>query len=74
MRSTSAWNASHIMPGPSRGYSNSSMSVLICFAAGLAEPLEEHARDRREEREPLIRCAAHCAPMRLQGMPQTFSV
>ena len=25
------WNASHIMPGPSRGYSNSSISVLICL-------------------------------------------
>ncbi len=66
---------SHIMPGPRRGYSNESISVLMTLPlspplrCGISAFLTAVSSD-----SPLIRCAAHSAESSLQGIPQTFSV
>ena len=75
--------ASHIMPGPFRGYSKLSIKVLITSPScalvpslapfGVIEFLS--AFDIALHRSsPLMRCAAQSAEMSSQLMPHTFSV
>src|SRR5262245_26128763 len=77
---TCAAAASHIMPGPLRGYWKESISVLICCwpsFLGMAPRGSElrRALDMALHRSrPLIRCAAQSAEISSQLMPHTFSV
>ena len=62
---------SHIMPGPSLGYWNSSMSVVISVWPRLGRI--EFIRALRRSRF-LTRCAAQSAGISETGTPHTFSV
>src|SRR5438034_1381645 len=71
--------ASHIMPGPLRGYWNDSISVLICCPPFFGA--DERGRELRSafdialhRSRPLMRCAAQSAEISSQLMPHTFSV
>src|SRR3990170_2532880 len=70
--------ASHIMPGPLRGYSNDSISVLIWgpLAGPRAGAIElRSALDMALHRSRhLMRCAAQSAEISSQLIPHTFSV
>ena len=68
---TSSWHRSHIIPGPYRGYSNSSMRLVMSFwlRRGINEFRIALKRDRF-----LIRWAAQSAWSSSAGIPQTFSV
>src|SRR5207249_11123431 len=68
-------HASHIMPGPRRGYRNELISVLMTL---LRSPLYRCGTSAfliaLPRESPLIRCAAQSAEISLQLMPQTFAV
>src|SRR5215213_5725223 len=68
---TSSRHASHIIPGPRAGYSNSSISDVTPPRRlfGASELHTARPSDRF-----LIRCAAQSAWMAVAGTPQTFSV
>ena len=67
--------ASHIMPGPFRGYRNEPINVLICLERSFGSRFGSSAFQMALESDsPLIRCAAQSAEISLQLIPQTFSV
>ena len=71
--------ASHIMPGPLRGYWKLSISVLTtgppAFGARLGSSAFFSASITATPRSsPLMRCAAQSAEISSHDMPHTFSV
>ena len=72
--SSRCWKASHIMPGPKRGYSNSSISDLTGALPLRRKRLKSMSVTAVHSDSDWMRCAAHCAPISVHGMPQTFSV
>src|SRR3982075_733581 len=69
-------HASHIMPGPLRGYRKELINVLITL---VRSPFEERCGKSAflialPSERPRIRCAAQSAEISLQLIPQTFSV
>ena len=62
---------SHIIPGPSRGYSNSSISDVITLRLRRGTTAFVSAF---HSESVLMRCAAQSAWMSVAGMPHTFSV
>ena len=66
--STRSRNASHICPGPRRGYRNSSISVVTCSRRSPIRPEIAWTSEKF-----LIRCAAHSRRISEPGIPHTFS-
>src|SRR5260370_15389662 len=69
-------HASHIMPGPLRGYRNELIKVLMTL---VRSPFEERCGKSAflialPSDRPRIRCAAQSAEISLQLIPHTFSV
>src|ERR1700721_1142979 len=71
---TLAAHASHIMPGPLRGWRNESSSVLMISPLFFGFGFHSAFRIAVDSDRPLMRWAAQSAEMSLQLMPHTFSV
>ena len=77
---TFAAAASHIIPGPLRGYRKLSIKVLITapspegLLAGMLMERRRASAMALQRSRPLMRCAAHSAEISSQDIPHTFSV